>query len=280
MTPVSIPRTVLVLALLALPALASAHDFLLWPGDVEHDALALRLLVHDGHALGDERGFRREHVSRFFAEDAHGQRELEGREEGAPPFAQVSGLVPGGHWLAVDRVAIDIELAPQVFNGYLDHEGLDAALAERQRRGEGDAPGRERYARHLKAFVQVGAEGDGVGCRRLRQELEVVFHDDPARFAVGRTVEVELLELGSPVADHPLDIWVEGDPDVHAHRVRTDGRGRARVTLRRPGRTVFRTVSMKRCEGCDAVDWTSRWTAATVDVAPMGSGAPRACPQG
>ena len=51
-------RVLLVLTLVALPALASAHDFLLWPGDIEDDALALRLLVHDGHALGDERAFR------------------------------------------------------------------------------------------------------------------------------------------------------------------------------------------------------------------------------
>ena len=197
------------------------------------------------------------------------------------PFARVTGLGPGGHWLAVDRHPIDIELAAEVFNGYLDHEGLDAALSERQRRGESGEPGRERYARHLKAFVQVGEATDGVGCRRLGQDLEVVFHHDPARLAVGRTVEVELVELGRPVADHALDIYVEGDADVHAHRVRTNAEGRARVTLRRPGRTVFRTVSMRRCVGegsaCDDVEWTSRWTAATVDVAPMGTVAPRAC---
>ncbi|MEM1413719.1 MAG: DUF4198 domain-containing protein [Myxococcota bacterium] len=260
---------------LVLPALAAAHDFILWP-ELADDIVSLRLLVHDGEALGDERAYRADRVSRFFSLSASGRRELAGGGD-EPPFARVPAITPGGHWIAVDRVPIDIELEAGRFEGYLAHEGLRGIRRAREMRGETAAPGRERYTRHLKAFVQRGDVRDGVGCRALGQDLEVVFLHDPAGFAAGHGVEVELREAGAPVAGHPLDAYIEGDADVHAHRVRTDGRGRARIALRRAGRLVVRTVRMKRCTDCGgAADWVSRWTAATVDIAAEGP-APGRC---
>jgi hypothetical protein len=267
------------LLLLGIPGspIAKAHDFVLWPDDGPRpDARRLRLLVHDGHRLGDERVFRADRVTRFFDRSAEGERELAGGgAEG--PFAVVSGLRPGGHWLAVDRVPIDIELEADRFDDYLRHEGLEAALRERRRRGESGRPGRERYTRHLKAFVQVGDARDGVGCQRLGQALEVLFLHDPSTLSVGHTLEVELREEGRPVVGHPVDAYTERHPDPHARRVRTDERGRVRIPLREAGRLVLRSVAMRRCEGCEDIEWRSRWTAATVDVAATGP-APTRCP--
>lgn len=260
--------------LMAAPALA--HDFILLPEPGSSPgAVALRLLVHDGETLGDERAFVAPRVAGLFALSAQGRRTLTA-QDGQRPFATAQGLRPGGHWLAVDRVPIDIELEAERFDGYLRHEGLAPIVEERRRRGESDRPGRERYTRHLKAFVQVGERPDRLGCRALGQELEVVLRHDPATLRVGHRVRLELRHRGRPLAGHPLDAGSPDDP--HGQRVITDARGRAEVELREAGPLVLRSVVMERCADCgEDADWRSWWTAAVVPVQEAGDEAPTAC---
>ncbi|MGF1468650.1 MAG: DUF4198 domain-containing protein [Sandaracinaceae bacterium] len=267
-------RVVLVVAAALVASGASAHDFVLWPDPgrrAEPGPVTLGLRVGDHLALGDERGYRADRVARFAELSAGGLRRLHpGRAGSEPPFARVESLRPGGHWLVVDRVPIDIELAADRFDAYLRHERLTAVRRERSRRGEASRAGRERYSRHLKAFVQVGEAPDGVGCRAVGQAFEVVPLHDAATLRAGHALDVELRIDGSPAARHPLSALTRAGGDVHEQALTTDERGRARVRLGSPGRWVLRSVTMSRCEGCEGSEWRSRWTAMTVDVRPPG----------
>lgn len=267
--------SVLLLASCLVAGPALAHDFVLLPEVGSSGTVALRLLVHDGHRLGDERTFMASRVARMFVRSASGQRPLTS-SDGQLPFARAQGLGAGGHWVAVDRVPIDIELEAERFDGYLRHEGLGPIAEERRRRGESDRPGRERYSRHLKAFVQVGERRDRVGCRAVGQDFEVVLRHDPATLRAGHRLGLELRHRGRPLASHPLDAGSPDDP--HGQRVITDARGRAEVELREAGPLLLRSVVMERCSDCGTeADWRSWWTAAVVPVQAASEAAPTAC---
>jgi len=234
------------------------------PGEV-----TVRLRVGDHLAFELERGFEADRVTRFEHHRAAGVRDLRpGRDPSTPPpYARVGLGAPGGHLLVLDRPATEITLAPAKFDHYLAHEGLVGALRERRRRGETDDPGRERYSRHLKAFVQVGDTRDQVGFRPTGQALEIVPHTDPAVAAVGTRFAVELREDDRPLAGHPLDALVRVDGETRTTRVTTTAEGRAAFHLDEPGRWVLRTVSMSRCRrDCDEIDWESRWTSFSFHV--------------
>jgi len=277
------PRLLLaVVSVLAPCSAALAHDFILWPRPGHLPApgeVRLELWVGDHLAFEEQRGFQVERADRFDRVDASGAHDLlAGRVDADPPFATVALDHPGGHTLVLDRPAVSIELPADRFEHYLEHERLAGVVRERARRDESQRPGRERYTRHIKTFVQVGDRFDSAGCRAMGQPLEVVPLIDPARLAEGQVMEVELRRDGRALADHPLEAMtlVEGRP--RSTHMRTDARGRARLRLDNEGEWLLRSVNMRRCEqNCDEVDWESRWAAYTFHVGARGSHEPTRC---
>ncbi len=180
--------------------------------------------------------------------------------------------------MVLDRPPLSIELPAHRFAHYLEHEGLAEIVQERARRGESQGPGRERYTRHLKSFVQVGDDFDSAGCQASGQPLEVVPLSDPARLPAGHVLEVELRRDGQPLPHHPLEAMtlIEGRP--RATHLRTDAQGRTRIRLDNEGEWLMRTVDMRRCEhDCEEVEWESRWTAFTFHVGASSSSEPTRC---
>ena len=270
----------------SLSAVAAAHDFILWPRPARLDApgvVEFGLWVGDHLAFDEQRGYRPERALRFELLSAAGSRDLRaGRARTEPPFARIRLERPGGHLVVLDRPPIEIALPPDRFTHYLEHEGLGRILAERRRRGESQRPGRERYTRHLKAFVQVGPAPDGVGCRVAGQELEIVPGLDPASLRAGDRLPITLRLRGRPLARHRVEAMIqEGGRVRHQHRT-TGPDGRATVRLDREGTWLLRTVAMSRCEGCSDIEWRSRWTAFTftVGAARASGGRARPCPTG
>lgn len=253
-------------------ATASAHDYVLWPEPARLTApgsATLRLRVGDHLAFELERGFVRGDVARFTHRTAAGERDLlaDRGPDGPPPYARVA-LGAGGHLFALDRPATRIELAPAKFERYLRHEHLDAVVADRARRGESNRPGRERYARYLKTFVQVGPAADGAGLAPTGQALEIVLGADPATARVGTPIPFTLREDGAPVPGHVIEALHRGPAGLRTLEIRTDDAGHGRLRPDRPGRWVLRTITMRRCANdCEDVDWESRWTSFAFHVA-------------
>ena len=264
---------------------AFAHDFVLWPTPARLKAperLSLRLWVGDHMAFEEQRSYTKDRVTRFEHRSAQGTVDLaQGRQNAlTPPFATVDIRKKGGHWISLDRPAMHIELEAPRFNGYLEHERLEAVSAERTRRKEAKLPGKERYTRHLKTFVQVGRASDGQGCKATGQEFEIVPLQDPALLKKGATLKVELRVKGEPLANHPFEAMTRVDKKVVRVPLKTDAKGQAEVKFGHAGQWLLRSVEMRRCVGCEKAQWTSRWTAFSLDVLPgkMKESAP-ACPE-
>jgi len=147
--------------------------------------------------------------------------------EGQLPLARLK-LALGGHLIVLERNLSHIEMRAGKFNRYLKHEGLSAAFAARKQAGEKCRRGRERYTRHLKAFVQVGDAADGTSMKVLGQRIELVPERDVATLRPGERFAVSLRFNGQPLAGAMVEAFVRtpGAAEPRGQKAVTDANGR------------------------------------------------------
>ncbi|PCC71798.1 Uncharacterized conserved protein, contains GH25 family domain [Nannocystis exedens] len=248
---------------LAFPA--RAHDYWLEFSPLSPaagGALALSLWVGEDFTAEAQKAMERRRLVSLRQITALGELDLLAQaRDGAAPFLDLRLGGAGGYLFGLERDASHIELKPLKFNRYLRHEGLGAAFAERKRAGERWQPGRERYTRYLKSFVQVGDPVDGVSTRVLGHRLELVPDRDLAAVRPGDRLGVQLQFLGEPLAGATVEAFARGrDGRVVAQAATTDADGRARFTVAASGPWLLRAVHMRRCAGCKDADWESFWS--------------------
>lgn len=153
--------------------------------------------------------------------------------------------------------AREIEMSGKEFTEYLREEGLDAVIAERARRGQADAPARERYARYAKIVLHAGGTETPHVTRSSGLAAEFVPAINPATLAPGDTLSVQMLVHGRPVAG-ALIAAVSRDARLDA---RSDDDGRVSFTIPARGAWLIKTVHMDRPATTTAppVDWESYW---------------------
>ena len=260
------PRILLVaLAVLLMPASpAQAHDYWLEfdplqpaPGGV----VGVSLHVGEDFAAEEQKAMQRDRVVSFCHLRSAGEVDLlAGALEGARPHARVP-VEPGGHLFGLERNLARIEMRALKFNRYLKHEGLVAALHARKQAGERLRRARERYTRHLKAFVQVGDTTDGVSTRTLGHRIELVPARDLAALRPGERFAVTVRFEGAPLAGVMVEAFVRppGGGAPRGQKATSDAQGRVEFTATEAGAWLVRTVHMRRCEGCTDADWESFW---------------------
>lgn len=261
--------------LLALGTLALAgaplrgHDFWIEPSAYASPAGApLALALRVGEAFAG-RPVPRDpaHLARFTAHGASGELEIPG-QAGLDPAGYLAG--PAGAWVVAYRShPSEITLDGATFARYLAEEGLDAVLAERERRGESGAPARERFARCAKALVRVGDAADTtVYTRRVGLPLEIVPEEDPTRPAGpgGAERPFRLLHRGAPLAGAVV-VAIPADRAGERVAARSDGEGRVRLRLSGAGPWLVKSVHMVPARAGSGADWESAWASLTFEIA-------------
>lgn len=163
----------------------------------------------------------------------------------------------------------EITLKADEFNTYLSDDGIPDVLAARKRAGELAKDATERYAKHIKALVQVGARRTGDFSAVLGYPAELVPLDNPYSLAAGSTLRVRALVDGKPVANQ---LVVSGGRTrsgarFREARVRTDASGVARVRLASRGQWYVKFISMVPFAGSEKIDYESKWATLTFEVA-------------
>ncbi len=195
--------------------------------------------------------------------------------EGAETAARVRLDEPGVHVTAVALQPKFIRLEAPDFEEYLREEGAEEALRARAERGEAGEAGRESYTKFAKAFVRAGEGGAGEGwLARAGHALEIVPLADPCGLRAGDSLDVLLLLDGAPAPGRPVSSGHESrGGHVYVETVRTDGVGRARLTLGEPGAWFVRAHVMRAAgpdapagEGGERANWESLWATVTLRV--------------
>ena len=81
-----------------------------------------------------------------------------------------------------------LEMNAEDFNAYLDHEGLETTIADRNREGTLNDGANEKYSKHVKALVQVGGSVTEDYKAILGYPIEFVPTVNPYSLKVGQKV--------------------------------------------------------------------------------------------
>ncbi len=164
-----------------------------------------------------------------------------------------------------------IALKGPEFNAYLKDDGLPDVLAARKTKGELAKPATERYAKHVKAIVQVGDAHTASYSTVLGYPAELVPVENPYEAARGAHVlHVKALVDGKPM---PNQVVLAGGRTpagtrIAAQTVRTDAKGIATISLATPGVWYVKFIRMVRVPAApaDSVDYESKWATLTFAV--------------
>jgi uncharacterized GH25 family protein len=266
-------RVPLAALLLGLGLLLSAHDywfsasaFVLKKGET----LRLRLLVGDDLEPEEERVFQRHKTVSFQLHTATGTENLlPAAKDSSLPALQKRLDFNGLGLISMERNFSQLEMDSVKFHRYLIHEFLVDAMEAREQPGRKHRIERERYARAIKALVQVGtpAATDETYRKRLGHKIELILLQNPYRLKPGSLLEAQLFFEGKPLVKKVL-MALHKQPDGKFTELitYTDEEGIARFKLNRPGPWVLRTTHLLPCAGCPDVDWESFWTSYSFEL--------------
>ena len=198
-------------------------------------------------------------------------------EEGTRTLLDIATRDAGTYVLGVSIVPRVIDLSAQDFNDYLRHDGVLDVLSARKAQGLLDQPATERYAKHVKAIVQVGDTRTNTYHHRLNYPVEIVPQQNPYAQTVGDTLRVRVFREGAPLsqqrvyASHEEHHGNSGhshqDGGMHREAVqtRTDEHGIAHIPLTHAGRWYVRLIHMEAVTE-PRLDYVSNWATLTFEI--------------
>lgn len=260
-----------VILLVVAAAAAGAHDMFVKPGRffvAEKAEVLVRIL--NGTFSKSENSIARPRVRDISVVGPSGREQLDTTvwvSRGDTSTFRFSTGAAGTYAVAVSTRPSVIPLEAADFNSYLREDGIPDVLEERRRSGELQRPVRERYSKHVKALIQVGAARSAHFATVLGYPAELVPIDNPYTLAAGRTLRVRTLVDGSAAANQYV-LYGGRTPEggrIAPRSVRSDSAGVARIPLRRRGTWYVKFINMERLQG-DSVDYESKWATLTFQL--------------
>lgn len=259
-------RSFLALSLLLAP-LALAHDVWIEPSSFrpavgERVTVALRV----GQDLRGEPMPRIPAlIERFVLKGEGREIPVTGRAGGDPAGTTVVGE-PGLQWIGYQSKAYPMTIDGPKFEAYLKEEGLERIIAERARKGQTAAPGRERFYRCAKSLLDAtGPSAKPKADVPLGFTLELVPGKNPYALSAGDVLPLSLTFGGKPIAN-VLVVAMRKDAPEKAVQARTDAAGRVSLRLDGAGFWLIKAVHMQAAPRDAGVDWESWWASMTFDL--------------
>jgi hypothetical protein len=173
---------------------------------------------------------------------------------------------PGTYVVGASTKPRDLGMAGADFNEYLEHDGIPDVLEARRQSGELDKDVWERYAKHVKAVLQVGDVRDDAYSVRLGYPAEVVPLVNPYSLNAGDEYSFICLVDGEPVANQLVILGGEqGGSLVDEVRKRTDDNGKITFVIDSAGKWYIEFISMAPSGEVD-IDYESKWATLAFEV--------------
>ncbi|MFN0180160.1 MAG: DUF4198 domain-containing protein [Gemmatimonadales bacterium] len=264
--------TTLVAVTLAAVTLAAAHDMFLKPAQFflkSGDRVLVRLL--NGTFTKSENSIDRKRLIEVVVVSPGGRERIDTTRWNA--VGDTSSFLTtltgdGTHVLAASTKTNLIELDAKDFNEYLELDGLPDPLEARRKNGELGKDARERYAKHVKAMVQVGATRTSHFSTVLGHPAEIVPVTNPYDLKVGQSLRVRLLVDGKPVANQYTlygGVTPSGSP-IPERSTRSAANGEATIPITGAGVWYIKLINMTKLAGDKDADYESKWSTLTFAV--------------
>ena len=160
----------------------------------------------------------------------------------------------------------EISLKAEEFNEYLKEDGLPDTLEERRKTDELSKDAKERYAKHVKAILQVGKIRSDDYKTVLGYPVELVPQQNPYFLKKGGSIDILCLKDGKPLANQ---VVLAGREDkgklVSVPELRSDEKGMVRVRLDGAGKWYVKFINMTKLADPD-LNYESKWTTLTFEI--------------
>lgn len=165
-----------------------------------------------------------------------------------------------------------IALPAEIFQEYLDHEGLADALVE-FKAGNKLGTIRERYTKHAKALFQVGKPLSDDYKTELGYKAEMFVEQNPGTVKVGDDMGIQVLFEGKPLANQLVYVNYASKeapehatiPELSEYTLRTDDNGRATFKITKADKWYLQMIHMQKIVDEDA-DYESNWSTITFEI--------------
>ena len=264
------PMTVALL--LGAAAAASAHDMFVKPERfrvAERAEVLVRLI--NGTFTKSENSIARNRLADVSIVSPDGRTRLDTAAwtaAGDTSTFRVRTAGAGTYVLGVSTRPNVIAMSGTQFAAYLKEDGVPDELARRRREGTLADSAHERYSKHVKALLQVGAAPSDEYATVLGYPAEIVPLENPYALRSGATLRVRLLVDGAPAANQYVQFGgrTPAGARVAQRGTRSDADGVARIPLAGRGPRYVKFVSMARTTGDSAATHESRWATLTFEV--------------
>ncbi|MDQ8150836.1 MAG: DUF4198 domain-containing protein [Gemmatimonadota bacterium] len=260
----------LVLALV-VTGIAEAHDMFVKPTRYfapENSEVRVRLL--NGTFVQSENSIARNRLADASVLTPRGRIALDTAEWGVRGDTSVFHIhtrAAGTYVIGVSTKPSEIDLSGDDFNLYLQEDGIPDVLDARKQAGELGKAVRERYHKHVKAFVQVGNTRSNLYATPMGYPAELMPLENPYTLTRGATLRVRTLVDGKPVANQYVLFGGHDEAGVRweQQHVRSDAEGIARIPLTNAGIHYVKFINMAR-RTSGGVDYESKWATITFQV--------------
>lgn len=186
---------------------------------------------------------------------------------GDTTFFRIATGAGGTYVLGVSTRPNQLKISGKEFSGYLAEEGLTEVLDARKREGIASDSASERYAKHVKAVLQVGTVRNDGYAAVLGYPAELIPLDNPYSVKPGGTLRVRALVNGTPAAGLTLLAGgrTAGNARLQVQTVRTRPDGEANIRLPRRGHYYVKFISMVKLTG-GVTDYVSNWATLTFQI--------------
>ncbi len=181
-------------------------------------------------------------------------------------FMNLTTGAAGTYVIGLSTKSREIALKAAEFNEYLKEDGLPDTLEERRKSGELEKDAKERYAKHVKAIVQVGKKQTDDYKTVLGYPVELIPQQNPYKLKKGNTIEILCLKDGKPLANQVVLAGREESGKIKAApELRSDAKGIVKLKLDGSGKWYVKFINMAKLDD-PALNYESKWTTLTFEI--------------
>ncbi|MEN8787996.1 MAG: DUF4198 domain-containing protein, partial [Flavobacteriaceae bacterium] len=173
----------------------------------------------------------------------------------------------GTYVAGISTAARNLDLTSDEFQEYLEHEGLDRMVREREGKGLSNQDVTEKYSKHVKAILQVGENTTEEFSEELGYPIEFVPLQNPYELSVGDMIDFKLIYKGKALANSVVHFGTdtqEGQP-TKVNASITDEDGEFSFELTRSGHWYVGAIHMVESDEA-GIDYESNWATITFEA--------------
>lgn len=181
-------------------------------------------------------------------------------------FLNLTTGAAGTYVVGLSTKPREIALKAADFNEYLREDGLPDTLEERRKTGELEKDAVERYAKHVKAIMQVGNRQSDDYKTVLGYPVELVPKQNPYGLKKGDTIDILCLKDGKPLANQVVLAGREENGKLKpTPELRSDAKGFVKLKLDGSGKWYVKFINMAKLDD-PKLNYESKWTTLTFEI--------------